>query len=324
MGLEIVQTFLQAEHIVCGLIAEETDSAFAVCQRDGIPCFPLPEFLRGTRKQIQEKIDEPEFQHWLDIHQPQQPDCGIVFYGGWVPPVFSRFPRLGFLNIHPAPLPALAGYEAERFHVLKDYRRSRGVIHQVDDQFDRGVPIAYGDEIDLPENMTPMDVYEMLIDGCKRPLLNVMDCIARDEELPTVEPIGGPVETATLKDARAESVIDWNRDTHRKIDCRLRAFNTTDDDLILKAPLGGRLWVVRNILLAEGTFPGVCGERIGTYHEKGPFEGTPIVRTTEGVAALEIGGLSSSAHEPIPCDPRLILPRGSRCGKLLTDQSTFD
>jgi methionyl-tRNA formyltransferase len=79
-----------------------------------------------------------------------RPDLACVLCWPWrIPPALLAVPRLGFLNLHPAPLPELRGPEP-LFWAFQEGRRQTAVtLHWMDEQFDTG-DIAARAPVSLP------------------------------------------------------------------------------------------------------------------------------------------------------------------------------
>ncbi|MDR3196775.1 MAG: hypothetical protein LBU34_02800 [Planctomycetaceae bacterium] len=290
MALEIILTILQSPHQLAVVFAEPDDPVllYPPLRQHGIPTISLPDSLYGNYHEIRRKTVEHRFTKDLNYLKRISFDLGVSFYSGWLPSSVIEIPRFRFINIHPSPLPILTGYEAERFHVLTDRRKSWGTIHYLTEKLDTGNILACGEVVDLPENMTPMIVYEQLIGNCLLIFRRVLDDFAsgkpmlgesQDEALRTY---------ATHQDAVRESVIHWATDTNRKLDCRFRAYCTANDKMILCGEIDGQLCEISDIMLLSNFHIGLPGQRIGTYQQPGPFYNAPIIKTLEGAAAVKI------------------------------------
>jgi methionyl-tRNA formyltransferase len=291
LAVEMLDRIAAAGHHICAVIVSQDDPITGALSQRNIKTVIRPEFLNGNKTQIKQNLFRPEFTEWLTTLRLYQPDCGISFYSDWIPPAIYKIPAHGTVNIHPAPLPKFTGYEPELFHVLYDQRRSAGTIHYVEEKIDTGNILAYGNEVELPEDMTPTDVYTALIRGCFPPLIDVLDKIATGTEISYKLQKEQERSYATKKLAAVESVIQWQTDSHRKMDCRLRAFNSTNDGNILKALINGQLYQVFDILFDTGNYSGLAGEKIGIYTQEGEFYHAPILCTLEGIAILRLGSL---------------------------------
>lgn len=309
MALETIDRIDRTSHRFMKVFAEKDDPILESLAGRGIPTASLPDALCGRSADVRQKTAAPEFAAWLDDFRQIEPDIGITFYSGWLPKSLIEAPRCRFINIHPAPLPELTGYEAEKFHVLTDRRRSWGVIHELEEHFDTGKILAEGLPVDLPEDMTSMDVYEKLIENCALPLTSVLDQFEKGIPFSGKKQDESRRTYATRKNAFLETVIRWEADTHRKIDCRFRAFNAVEDEMILKGTVDDRLFSIIDMMLESGDFPGTPGCRIGRYVQDGPFGGAPVIRTSEGVAVLRLGKAVQSHDEPVYLAPEDMLPR---------------
>lgn len=80
-----------------------------------------------------------------------QPDLGCVACWPWrLPPALLALPRLGWLNLHPSPLPLLRGPEPLFWALHAGWQQSAVTLHWMDDQFDTGA-IALQVALELPE-----------------------------------------------------------------------------------------------------------------------------------------------------------------------------
>lgn len=293
MALEVVHSILQSPHQLAVVFAEPNDPAlsYSSLRQHNVPAFTLPNALCGTRHEISRKIAKPQFVEEFNQLKHIPFDLGISFYANWLPPVVINLPRLGFINLHPAPLPMLTGYEAERFHVLIDHRQSWGTIHYLAEKFDAGNILAYGNTVELPENMTPMTVYEQLIGNCIPVLRQVLDDFACGKPM-IGEPQNETLRTyATHQDAVRESVIQWETDSNRKIDCRFRAYCTANDGMTLHAMINHQLCEIADIMILPDHHPdckiGSPGQIIGTCQQSGQFYNVPIIKTLESIAVVK-------------------------------------
>jgi methionyl-tRNA formyltransferase len=290
LALNIIHTILQSPHKLVVVFAEPNDSvlSYSPLRQHGIPTVSLPDSLYGNYHEIRRKTTELRFTNDLDCLKRIPFDLGISFYTGWLPCSVIDIPRFRFINIHPAPLPILTGYEAERFHVLTDRRKSWGTIHYITEKLDTGNILARGDVVELPETMTPMTVYEQLIGNCLPVFRRVLDDFASGKPMPG-EPQDETLRTyANHKDAVRESVIHWDADTNRKLDCRFRAYCTANDGMILRGKIDGQLCDISDIMLLSNFQTCSSGQRIGTYQQPGPFYNAPIMKTLEGAAVVKI------------------------------------
>lgn len=309
MALETIDRIDRTSHCFVKVFAEKGDPILDSLAEREIPTASLPDALCGCSAEVRQKTADPEFAVWLDDYWQLESDVGITFYSGWLPKSLIAIPRCRFINIHPAPLPELTGYEAEKFHVLTDRRHSWGVIHELEEHFDTGKILAEGSPVDLPEDMTSMDVCEGLIANCVFPLMMTLDQFEKGIPISGRKQDESRRTYATRKNAFLETMIRWETDTHRKIDCRFRAFNAVEDEMILKGMIDGRLFSIIDIMLESGDFPGTPGCRIGRYVQDGPFHDAPVIRTSEGVAVLRLGKAVQSHDEPVYLAPEDMLPR---------------
>lgn len=289
LALDIVHSILQSPHQLVVVFAEPNDYILPhpLFQQNGIPVFSLPDALCGTQYEIHRKTAESRFTEILDGMNRITFDLGISFYANWLPPAVIHLPRFGFINLHPAPLPMLTGYEAERFHVLADHRKSWGTIHYLAEKFDTGRILARGKTVELPENMTPMTVYELLIGNSIPVLRQVLDDFASGRPMPGEAQDETQRTYATCKDAVRESVIQWAADTNRKIDCRFRAYCTANDGMVLRAEINGQLCEISDIMFLPDNKSGSPGQKIGNCRQPGQFYNAPVIKTLEGAVAIK-------------------------------------
>jgi methionyl-tRNA formyltransferase len=324
VALEMVDAINASNHSVCAVIAKSGDPILdAASSRNFIP-IPLHASLYGSPSVIRKAISQPnpDYTNWLETLNQLVPDCGVSFYAGWIPKELRQLPKFQFLNIHPSPLPLFAGYEVERFHVLKDYRNTCGTIHYLDDNFDCGTIVARGNNVVLPEDITPMDVYEIVLRACFSPLIDIIDKLAHNFPIVGKPQTSELIMPATHKNAQIESVINWTSDTHRQIDCRLRAFNTIPNAMVLKAQIDDKLWSVPDLITNDGDYKsyGDIGKQIGNYKGNGTFTNAPVIRTTEGIAILRLGVICQSCNEEVSLKPNETIPRRRPRHKLTDDE----
>jgi methionyl-tRNA formyltransferase len=295
MALEVVQSILQSPHQLAVVFVKPNDPAlsYACLQQRQIPTFTLPNSLCGTYLEIKQNTAQTQFIEEFQQLKTIPFDLGISFYADWLPPMLINLPRFGFINLHPAPLPMLTGYEAERFHVLTDHRKSWGTIHYLAEKFDVGNILARGNMTELPEDMTPMTVYEQLIAHSIPALLQVINNFAQNRTTIIGEPQNEMLRTyATHQDAIRESVIRWEADSNRKLDCRFRAYCTANDGISLHAIINQQLCEITNMIILPEQTPNSKisspGQIIGNYPKPKPFQNAIAVKTLEGVALVEI------------------------------------
>lgn len=300
LALDIINSILQSPHRLTVVFVEPNDPALSYfsLRQHNIPTFVLPDTFCGTYREICKKITEPPFVTAFDQLKKIPFDLGFSFYANWLPPAVIGLPRFGFINLHPAPLPMLTGYEAERFHVLMDHRKSWGTIHYLAEKFDVGNILARGDTVELPEDMTPMTVYEQLITNCIPALHQVFDTFALTDKPIIGESQNETLRTyATYREAVRESVIQWERDSNRKLDCRFRAYCTANDGLTLHAMINQQLCEIVNMMVLPDHHPNskilnskkcVPGQIVGKYQQHDQFYNAPIIKTLEGIAVVKI------------------------------------
>lgn len=82
-----------------------------------------------------------------------RPDLIVVACWPWrLPPAILGLPRLGILNLHPSPLPALRGPEPLFWAFYEGHERTAVTLHWMDEGLDSG-PIALQRPLDLPEGL---------------------------------------------------------------------------------------------------------------------------------------------------------------------------
>ncbi|MDR2761788.1 MAG: hypothetical protein LBB88_04225 [Planctomycetaceae bacterium] len=295
LAFDVVDSILRSSHRLSVVFAESADPilSYNSLRQFGTAAFSLPEIFCGSYNEIRQEITKPRFLENLNLLKKIHFDLGISFYSNWLPPAVIDLPRLGFINIHPSPLPMLTGYEAERFHVLTNRRKSWGTIHYLAEKFDTGNILAYGDVVELPENMTPMTVYEQLISNAIPALHRVLNDFASGKSMVGEIQDESKRTYATHKNAIEESIIQWETDTNLKLDCRRRAYCTTNDGLTLKAKIEGQLHEISDLMpLPNDNLVSYnvvqWGQKIGEYKQAGKFYNNPIIKTLEGVAVVKI------------------------------------
>lgn len=113
---------------------------------------------RGLPALALRAMGAPQVRAALAAHSP---DLVVVACWPWrIPPALLAVPRLGFLNLHPSPLPELRGPEP-LFWALQEGRARSGVaLHWMDAGLDTG-DIAAAAPLDLPEGAGWAEVEEL-------------------------------------------------------------------------------------------------------------------------------------------------------------------
>lgn len=293
VGLELFRKIRASRHTVAGVILLANDPLVDTVSRLGVPLFPLLPELDLPFAHVKQLIkDAPPFRQrlsaWLGRLKKVEPDIGVVFGGNWVPPGLSHLPPRGFINYHLAPLPELRGFESDTFAVLEGRTSVWGTVHLVSNGYDEGPIIARSARVRLHRYTTPVVVLHALFKRGPCAVVRALDLLT--ETRGTVKPQDSRQATDASRDrARRESVIRWDTDDATMLQRRLLAFCGQDIPIRLKADLARKRFCVRDLEIYRGRFPGRPGDVIGAYQGKGPWQGRPIVRTTDGAAVMEVG-----------------------------------
>lgn len=308
IGVEFFEAIRASKHDIAALLVEADDPLNSIGRQAGLNVIPLPSELHAPVAEMRRYFSSAPYtenvERFLDGVHDADPDIGVVYCGGWLPPPLRVVPPLGFINLHPGPLPELSGYDPEKFMILNDYPAGHGTVHRTADRFDTGNILQFTESIPLPRCTTTPELAGLISRAGFRTVVEVLDRTTGLKSL-----FGAPQDEsrrgyATRKMGYAESVIRWDEDSHRKLDCRLRAFNSLDDGMPLKIALDGRYRIVYDLKTNDGDFSGKPGDRLGGSDD------APIFRTKEGAAALRLGPeVASSDTDFVLPEDLLIKPR---------------
>lgn len=327
IGVEFFEAIHASKHDICALLVEPEDPLVAFGTQKGLNVVPLPLELNAPVADMRRYFSSSSFtenvERFLQRIHDAAPDIGVVYCGAWIPPVLRVAMPLGFVNLHPGPLPELSGYDPEKFMIIGDYPIGRGTVHRTADLFDTGNILQFTPDIPLPQYTTTPELAGLISRAGFQTMLDVLDCVAGSKAL-----IGTPQEEsrrgyATRKQGYVESVIRWSEDTHRKLNSRLRAFNSLDDGMPLKISEKGKYRIVYDLETHNGDFPGELGEPIGTYRGQGDFLNAPIFRTTEGAAVLKLGPPLDSHDTDFFLTEEQLIESGERSVQTTPDEFEF-
>ncbi len=315
IGVEFLEAMRAGRHPIGVVLAHPGDIVLRLAHEYGLPTLPLPEELEYPVDRMRRIFEAPELpphlRAWLDALRGFATDVGIVYCGGWIPPQLAQTPRLGFINLHPGPLPEFTGYDPEKFLILNHHEQGWGTIHHLADKFDTGNVLRTSEPVPLTPSTTTPELAKLISRQCFKALPGVLDEFTRGI------PAGTPQNESrrdyvTRRRGHRESVIQWRRDSHAKLDARLRAFNSLDDGMCLKARRQGRLHVVYDLELHAGDYPGKPGEEIGIYRGPGVYENAPLIRTREGVAAVLFGAAVATPFTAVELAPERLIRAAER------------
>jgi len=306
-GEDLVRRISRGRHSIAGLILSKGDPLTIRMRNSGIPVFNLLPILDQPLSEIKASLRDRKCKEnlsaWLGKLSALNPDIGVVFYGGWLPPELFRLPVRGFVNYHPAPLPDLRGVEPDTFAVLEGRKTMWGTVHKVSSSYDEGSIIGRTTQMKVARYMTPVVVWHTLTEYGINAVLRALDRIYNGGVIFEKQAKGSAGLAATRKRARFESVIKWNSDTPDMIHRRLLAFCGQDISIRLKADVGGKRYCVRDLEIHRGRFPGRPGDIIGWYGGRGKYLKQPVVCAKGGVVVLELGRLirlgAESSEEPL-------------------------
>ena len=298
IGVECFKTIRNSKHEIVALLVESGDPLASLGTQCGLDVITLPPELHAPVAEMRQYFSSPPFtenvERFLERLHDADPDIGVVYCGGWIPPAMRVTVPLGFINLHPGPLPELSGFDPEKFMILNDDPASYGTVHRTADLFDTGNILAFTERVPLSPHITTPELATLISRVGFRTVLEVLDRATDPKSL-----LGTPQDEsrrgyATRKQGYIESVIRWNEDSHRKLDSRLRAFNSLDDGMPLKLFQDGKYVIVYDLETHGGDFPGRPGDQIGRYAGEGDFHDAPIFRTIEGAAVLQVGPVIDS------------------------------
>ncbi|MBN1501534.1 MAG: hypothetical protein JW982_15345 [Spirochaetes bacterium] len=315
-GAELLKKIDREGHYIAGIIVEKNDPVIVYPSLKAKKILLLPEVLTGSTVSIKDKMSRPEFKTQFDDFLKKLQSCaadvGIVFYGFWIPPEIYTIPRYGFLNYHPGPLPFLRGMEPDTFAVIEGWKKIWGTLHKVESAFDTGNIITKSKIIKIRKYDTPLSILKKLTEAGIESITGTLKYLHKHKCFRNIV-LQDKGSHATLKMAYEKSFINWDNDSNINLDRKLRAFCGQNINIRLKAPFNNNYYIVYDIELFKGNFPGTPGIIIGYYTGKSKFLLQPIVRTIDGAAVLFTGNQISGDSFPEEGDyADLIIPPRKR------------
>lgn len=291
-ALSLIKRLEAEQHSIVGIILEEDDPIQIYPEIQYKNIIPLPSILATKISSIKKNIENPEhnriFASFLAQVRATSPDLGVVFFGYWVPPQLYSIPGRGFINYHPGPLPFFRGMEPDTFIILKGLNRAWGAVHFVSSSFDTGDILYRTRKIRVHSWDTPVSVLSRLCDAGVTLILKTVRLIYKGKHIPQKQ-LKGEGSTATLREARIHSCIDWFLDSNTILDRKLRAFCGQDIGVRLKAPFFDRYFVVYNLETHRIKIKARPGTILGYYCGHSTYLMQPIVKTRDGIAVLLMG-----------------------------------
>ena len=201
-------------------------------------------------------------------------------------------PRLGCVNVHPAPLPRYRGPDPLFWQVMNGETEVGMTVHRMDADFDTGAILAQGTAPIGPEDDID-DVNEKLLPLGQPLLVEAFTAImqgAPGRPQPTEGGSYAPVRT------EADRILDWSRNANQ-LHNQVRAWGS----LGAYAMVDGRKWLVRRARVVDaGT--GATGGEPGSAVSRS--EDGMLVRTGDGLLLmqnLEPGTGRRASIEPVSC-----------------------
>ncbi|WP_144082995.1 methionyl-tRNA formyltransferase [Salinispira pacifica] len=251
----------------------------------------IPAILRQPRKKILKSFSDPDrnagWQEWLETFRRENYSLGVVYFGSWLPPDLFSAPRLGFINFHPGPLPALRGFEAETWAILSDMQSFYGTVHRVSEQYDAGEIIWRTPAVSIRRRETPASLLNRTCYAGIRHIKSLVKLMHRGEVLPVSQEMMNGVH-ASIQLARTRAHINWTEDSLAGIDRKNRAFNGQYIPVPLTLEFQGERRIIRNVLILKGRFGGGLGEHVGEYGKRGSFQGMPVFQALDGQVVLDL------------------------------------
>lgn len=265
----------------------------------GCRVYHIPSILRQPQKKILKSFADPEemsrWQEWLERFRNEQYSLGVVYFGSWLPPELFNSPRLGFINFHPGPLPALRGFEAETWAILSDMQSFYGTVHRVSEQYDAGEIIWRTPPVSIRKRETPASLLNRTCYAGIRHIKSLVKMLHRGEVLPVSQDLMNGVH-ASINLARTRARINWTEDSLAGIDRKNRAFNGQYIPVPLTLDFNGEQRIIRNVLTLKGRFGGGLGEHLGEYPKRGSFHRMPMFQALDGQVVVDL--MPSGAQKP--------------------------
>lgn len=284
-----------AEELILGLerrgitiaqvIVHHGDTGFAkLCRRRRWPFTPtLPEFSWPSARWSKALADDPacraRLSSWLEPLRLLNPDLGLTFYATWVPDAMAAIPRLGFYNFHPAPLPQLRHYFPEDLAILQGRSRLGGTMHRLEPAMDEGAIVARTRAVRIDRWDTPDSLSQKVAEAA---LPDIWRCIERLllAKVRLIRQNPRAVFEASYAALYAESVVNWQRDSHLVLHRRFQVFRGQAHRMLLKADWQQRRWVIWEWELHRGRYRGRCGELIHSQSD------CQVIRSREGICIV--------------------------------------
>lgn len=323
IGIEFFDAIRNSKHEICAFLVESDDPLLSVAMRQGINVITLPQEMLAPVAKMRKYFTSPPFcenvETFLSRIHDADPDIGVVYCGAWIPPALRVAIPMGFINLHPGPLPELSGYDPEKFMILGDFPTGHGTVHRTADLFDTGNILAFTPPVPLPRYTTTPELAQLITRSGFKTVLDVLDNITGPRFS-----FGTPQDEsrrgyATRKRGYIESVLRLEEDSHRKLNSRLRAFNSLDDGMPLKLFHENKYTIIFDLETHDGSFPGNPGDKIGRYSGPGMFFDASIFRTCEGSAVLLPGSTVDSHDTAFILPEERLIPSGERPLRTSTD-----
>jgi len=308
-GMRLLEKLCSSRHTIAAVLLYKNDPLWPEAARMGFSVIAMPPELAGPRKKIHAALEHNEpfnqrFTRWRKRVAALHADIGLVFYGSWLPPALYEIPSEGFINYHPAPLPELRGMEPDTLAILEGRRAIWGTVHRVTRNYDEGAILERSARLRISPHDTPLSLFARLSAAGIPALMRALNNIAAGKAKP-LTPHTRTASQATRRMAREASWIQWASDNHDIIHRRLRAFNGQHIGIRLKAWIGEQPYILDDLELVRGRFPGKPGDVLGQYRGRGAFSKAAVVRTQEGVAVARLGIPWSTNADHLP-EPRAL------------------
>jgi len=284
-GEQLILGLERRGYTIARVIVHHGDSAFAdLCRRRGWPCtLTLPEFSWPAARWSRALADDPACRErlcaWLAPLKALQADLGLTFYATWVPDAMAALPRLGFYNFHPAPLPELRNYFPEDLAILQGRSRLGGTIHQLQPVIDEGPIIARTPQVTIDRWDTPDSLSQKVAAAALPAIWTSVDRLFQERATPIRQNPSAAFD-ASYAALYAESVVNWQRDSHRVLHRRFQVFRGQAHRMLLKADWDQRRWVIWEWELHRGRYRGRCGELIHADC------GCQVIRSRDGICIV--------------------------------------
>jgi methionyl-tRNA formyltransferase len=248
--------------------------------------FSLPQFTPS-------RVNSVSFREQVDRLQPDL--CVSVSYDQIIGSRLLKQPRLGFVNLHAAPLPLFRGRATVIWQIINGVSNLGLTTHWMSGKVDQGAIIL--------QKQIPLEADETLAEAQHKLIEEVPDLML--ETVSQIETSGRKSTCASDSILRqgssfprrypGDEFIDW-RDTSQNIHNKIRALSEPGLYAAVYTPDNGVIRVMRSRLLPDSPaaigIPGSIIERSKTG---------VVVKT--GDTALELTAISVSNHEAVPAWP---------------------